>query len=42
MFSTKIAGWIALVAVVLFAALIALQVVEISFYKAEPSVWLKP
>ena len=42
MFSTKVAGWIALVAVLLFAGLIALQVMELSFYKAEPSAWLKP
>ena len=42
MFSTKVAGWLALVAVLLCAGLLTLQVMEFMYYKAEPSVWLKP
>jgi hypothetical protein len=41
-FSTKVIGWVAIVAVVLFIVLLALQFAELSFYKTEPSVWLKP
>jgi hypothetical protein len=40
-FSTKVAGWVALVVVLVCAGLIALQVLEFQFFRAE-SVWLKP
>lgn len=39
MFSTKILSILASVVIVLFLALISLQIVEISHYKSEPSVW---
>lgn len=39
MFSTKIASWLAIVAVVCFLILIVLQIAELSYYKADPSVW---
>ncbi len=42
MFSTKAAGWLALVVVLISVGLIALQVLEFLFFRAEPSVWLKP
>ena len=41
MFSTKVAGWVALVVLLICAGLIALQVLELQFFRAE-SVWLKP
>jgi hypothetical protein len=40
-FSSKTAAWLALVAVLLFAALITLQVMEHMKYAADPSVWPK-
>lgn len=42
MFSTKIAGWIALAASVLFLLLIAFQAWELMYYRAAPSVWPTP
>jgi hypothetical protein len=39
MFSTKIASWLTIVATVCFILLIALQVSEVMFYRATPSVW---
>ena len=42
MFSTKVAGWLALVSVLFCVGLITLQVMEFMYYQAEPSVWLKP
>jgi hypothetical protein len=39
MFSTKIASWLAIVAAVCFLILIVLQIVELSSYRAAPSVW---
>jgi len=41
-FSTKVAGWLALVTVLVCVGLVTLQVLEYLFYSAEPSVWLKP
>ena len=40
MFSTKIAGVLALVSVLLFVTLVGLQVAEWLSYSAEPSVWI--
>ena len=40
MFSTKTAGWIALITVLLFATLVGLQVAEWLSYSGEPSVWV--
>lgn len=37
--SNKLFGILAIVAFVCFAALIALQVAEWSYYRAEPSLW---
>ena len=42
MFSTKAAGWLALIAMLVCVGLVTLQVLEYLFYSAEPSVWLKP
>ena len=39
MFSTKIAGWLAIVATVCFLILIALQVSEMMAYRVAPSLW---
>jgi hypothetical protein len=39
MFSSKVGGWLAVVAVVLFAALITVQVLELNYYSAAPSAW---
>jgi hypothetical protein len=39
--SSKTAGWLALVALLCFAALLTLQVLEYMGYAAEPSVWPK-
>lgn len=39
MFSTKIAGILAIVAFVLFAAVLAFQVMEYQYYGAAPSLW---
>jgi len=40
MFSTKLAGVLALLAALFFLALIGLQAAELLTYRAEPSVWL--
>ena len=42
MFDSKVASWLAIVATICFVALIALQVVELSFYGKPPSVWPTP
>lgn len=42
MFSTRIAGWIALAASVLFLFLIVFQAAELMYYRAAPSVWPAP
>lgn len=42
MFSTKVASWLALIAVLVCVGLVTLQVLEFLFYRTEPSVWLKP
>jgi hypothetical protein len=39
MFSTKIAGWLAMVTTVCFLVLIVFQVLELVSYRAAPSVW---
>ena len=39
MSSSKITGWLALVAVLVFGALITLQVLEYIYYAADPSIW---
>ena len=41
-FSTKVAGWLALIVVLICVGLVTLQVLEFLFYRAEPSVWLQP
>lgn len=42
MFSTKAISWLALVVIFVCAGLITLQVLEFQYFRAEPSVWLKP
>ena len=42
MFSTKAASWLALVVVLICVGLVTLQVLEFMYFRAEPSVWLKP
>jgi len=37
--SNKVFGILAILAFVCFAALIALQVLEFTYYRAEPSLW---
>ena len=39
MFSFKILSWVAMVAVILFLALIALQTLELNYYGSTPTVW---
>lgn len=39
MFSTKVMGILALVTVVVCAVIIGLQVAELMYYSADPSVW---
>ena len=39
MFSSKVMSILAIVALVFFIALIALQFIEMSHYSAAPSVW---
>lgn len=39
MLSSKGLGMLAILAVICFAALIALQVLELMYYGADPSVW---
>lgn len=39
MFSSKVLSILALVATVCFLALAALQVFELTYYRADPSVW---
>lgn len=39
MLFTKILGVLALIATVCFVALVAMQVLELNFYSAAPSVW---
>lgn len=39
MYSSKIAGFLALVAALCFIALVALQAMEIMHYSAEPTLW---
>lgn len=42
MFSTKLAGFLALVATLCFIALVTLQVMEFIYYGAEPTLWPLP
>lgn len=39
MFSTKIASVLATIATLCFLTLIVLQIVELLYYRADPSVW---
>lgn len=39
MFSTKIASVLAIIATLFFLTLIVLQIAELSYYRADPSVW---
>jgi len=39
MFSFKVLSWLAIVAVICFVVLITLQVLEMNYYTAAPSVW---
>lgn len=39
MFSTKVVSILALVTTICFLALITLQVLEMAYYGADPSVW---
>lgn len=39
MFSSKVAGVLALIATIFFLALIGLQLAEWNYYRAEPSIW---
>lgn len=42
MFSSKAAGWIAIVATVCMVLVILFQVLEIAHYGGSPSVWPTP
>ncbi len=35
----KLFGWLAILAAVLFASLVTLQVIELMHYSADPTVW---
>ena len=39
MFSTKIAGWLAIATTVCFLLLIVFQVTELMSYRSAPSIW---
>lgn len=39
MFSTKIASVLAIIATLCFLILIVLQIAELLYYRADPSVW---
>lgn len=39
MFSSKVASWLAIVAVICFLVLIGLQITEMMGYGADPSAW---
>jgi hypothetical protein len=39
MFSSKLAGWLAIAAAICFLLLVMFQVSEMMAYRAEPSVW---
>jgi hypothetical protein len=41
-FSTKVAGWLAIIIALICIGLVTLQVLEFLDYRAEPSVWLAP